>query len=133
MATEILSTTTRTDSHVFRFPELIESGTYPGIYRGSHVVSYIDKATKDPGELLVWAFELPSDDPEEPRIVEGASSLLLSARSKGFAWLRAIAPDVVRAREEIDAAELDGRPCLVVVETSDEGDTKVVDVLAPVR
>jgi len=110
-----------------------DPGSYQAVYLGSHQVTYTDKATGDDASLLVWTFELPAAANADPLVVEGVSSLLLSARSKGFAWLRAIAPDVVAARQDVDAAALVGRRCIVVVEATAEGDARVTDVLPPVK
>lgn len=114
------------EDHEFVFPPTVELGTHPATFTGAHEFTYTDKTTGEEVTLVSWGFDVKGV------AVEGVTSMLLSPRSKGFAWLRALAPDVVAARSSINASELAGRPCLIVVEDRD-GEPRISDVLAPVK
>lgn len=122
------------DDHRFEFPPTVEPGTHAARFTGAHEFTYTDKATGEDVTLVSWAFVVgaAADDLESGVVVEGVTSMLLSPRSKGFAWLRALAPDVVKDRQSVSASELAGRPCLIVVEDRD-GEARISDVLAPVK
>lgn len=114
------------EDHRFEFPPTVEPGTHAAVFVGAHEFTYTDKATNEEITLVSWTFSVGEV------IVEGVTSMLLSPRSKGFAWLRALAPDVVSSRESIAASELAGRPCLIVVEEKD-GEGRIADVMAPIK
>lgn len=114
------------EDHLFEFPPTVEPGTHAATFAGAHEFTYTDKSTGEDVTLVSWGFTVGEV------VVEGVTSLLLSPRSKGFAWLRALAPDVVQSRSSIVASELAGRPCLIVVEDRD-GEARITDVLAPVK
>jgi hypothetical protein len=118
------------DDHRFDFPPTVEPGTHAARFMGAHDFTYTDKATGEDVTLVSWAFGVGSNG--DVVVVEGVTSMLLSPRSKGFAWLRAIAPEIVKSRSSVDASELGGAPCLIVVEDR-EGESRVTDVLAPVK
>jgi hypothetical protein len=116
------------EDHPFEFPPTVEPGTHAAKFTGAHEFTYTDKTTGEDVTLVSWGFTVGPDEV----IVEGVTSMLLSPRSKGFAWLRALAPDVVKDRRSIVASELAGRPCLIVVEDRD-GEARISDVLAPLK
>lgn len=118
------------EDHAFTFPPTVEPGTHAALFSGAHEFTYTDKATGEDVTLVSWAFAVGAGD--DAVTVEGVTSMLLSPRSKGFAWLRALAPDVVKARTSVLASELADSPCLIVVEDRD-GEARVTDVLAPVK
>lgn len=114
--------------HVFEFPPTVEPGTHAATFTGAHEFTYTDKSTGEDVTLVSWGFTVGPD----AVAVDGVTSMLLSVRSKGFAWLRALAPEIVSSRTSIAASELAGRPCLIVVEDRD-GEARISDVLAPVK
>jgi hypothetical protein len=118
------------EDHLFVFPPTVDAGTYAAVFAGARQFTYEDKNTKEDVTLISWAFLV--GEGEDAVTVEGVSSLLLTPRSKGFAWLRAIAPDVAAARTAVKASELIGRPCTIVVEDKD-GDARIADVLPAMK
>lgn len=115
---------------VFAFPEVLEPGVYAATLAGVRAFTF----TREGEDVTLWAwtFAVPSSG-EDPVIVEGVSSPLLTPRSKGLAWLTALAPEIVASRDRIAAADLVGRPCMVVVEADAQGYAKVGDVVAAPR
>lgn len=125
-----MTATVDAEAHTFEFPPSLDPGTYVASFLGCREFSYVDKATKEDVTLLSWSFEVLPPGEEEFAVVEGVTSLLLTPRSKGFAWLRAIAPEVVKERRMVSSLELAGAKCLVVIEEKDE-EARVADVMPP--
>src|SRR4029077_4295139 len=100
MSDPVLIGTDPAEDHAFEFPPTVDPGTYAATFVGAHEFTYTDKTTGEDVTLVSWAFTVGEI------VVEGVTSMLLSPRSKGFAWLRAIAPEIVQTRESVVASAL---------------------------
>ena len=96
----------------------IPPGTYPAT-----VKSIITKESKAFGQFRAWDFELANGS-----IVGGGSSMATGSKSKAGKWIVAILGHKPEQGERVD---LIGKPCLVVVDTGDDGWPKIEAVLPP--
>ncbi len=108
---------------VISSPSSAPPGTFP-----AKLVSIEDKTSKRDGNpYRRWEFTaLTAEGPER---VSGVSSVATGPSSKAHRWLRALLGRPPQRDERISVADLEGRPCVVVLETNDDGFTNVADVL----
>lgn len=110
------------DDALFTAPPVVPAGTYPAIVTS---VSRVTVTTAEGDkELVRWVVTIP--DVGE---VDALSSLLFTPKSKARKWANAlgVTGDVVAADDLIGCA------CLAVVAEDDNGYTKLMDLLAPLK
>ena|SRR5215211_1137268 len=107
-----------------RVDDLIEDGTYDA------VLESVEKNENQHGEYLHWRFTLPERNAE----VSGFSSTSASTQAKAYKWAVALNSEIA-SKGGWGPEDVVGRPCLVVVETYEDANSrernKVVKVKPP--
>jgi len=98
----------------------IAAGTYPGRLTGIR-----ESDAGEFGGFRIWEFSL-----DDGRPCDGASSLGLGPKTKGYRWAANILGRPPVKGEDIEPL-LIGKPCLLVVQLNMEGWPKVAEVMPP--
>lgn len=100
-------------------PATVPAGTYPATFQGVEEKT----SARDQSAYLRWSFTVAEGD------VSGTSSTNTGPMSKAHKWLKGVTGRSPKPDETFDTDALIGRPCMVVLETNDNGFSNVVDVL----
>lgn len=111
-----------TDTALFVAPPVVPQGTYPAI------VTKVERVTvptaEGDKELVRWTVTIP-----EYGEVDALSSLLFTPKSKARKWATALGVTT----DTVAADDLVGCACLAVVAEDDNGYTKLMDLLPPLK
>lgn len=89
-------------------PTVLKAGTYNATFAG------IDEKTDgkfDDGRWWLWSFEIPTKS--GPKTVTAPTSPRFGPKARARQWATAILGRSIRAGEDLELNDLEGRPCLV--------------------
>jgi hypothetical protein len=101
----------------------------PGLYQATVKSVALKIAEEDERPWLAWTFTLA-----DGREVGGGSSFSIATGSKAYGWIVALlGRAMMGGGAVIHPLDIEGKPCQISIDTTEEGRSKVVAVLPPAK